>query len=283
MKYQLSKKLKKQCILFLTALAVSVMFALPAFGQEAEKTDAAAAEFHYVHDPRLNPKAMEDIIEDSSAVYGFSPNPDSVRLGQYASYDWSDPEIVESARQERIAYHEKNADLYSMMEQLQTEGKSIEEIARTISAERNRLRLAAYDGDPEGLAKVKQSNLDTYGNEEGPTADSLYEKYGSWETVLEKAFSVNSGMDACLGLYDDYYELYVASGQLVNLYTVVKGDYLEKIAAQQLGSRTLWSTIYQMNTDILRNPNLIYPGQILKLPSASAAPGVLDVIQTYQE
>lgn len=281
--YQLSKKLKKQCILFFTTLAVSIIFVLPASGQETAEPAAAAEEFHYVHDPRMNPKAMEDIIEDPSAVYGFSPNPDSVRLGQFASYDWSDPEIVENARQERIAYHEKNADLYGMMEQLQAEGKSIEEIARTISAERNRLRLAAYDGDPEGLAAVKQSNLDTYGNEEGPTADSLYAKYGSWETVLEKAFSVNSGMDACLGLYDDYYELYVASGQLVNLYTVVKGDYLEKIAAQQLGSRALWNTIYQMNTDILRNPNLIYPGQILKLPSDSAALGVLDVIQTYQE
>lgn len=281
--YQLSKKLKKQCILFFVTLAVSVMSVIPVFGQEAAEPAAVEAEFHYVHDPRMNPKAMEDIIEDPSAVYGFSPNPDSVRLGQFASYDWSDPEMVENARQERIAYHENNAGLYSMMEQLQTEGKSIEEIARTISAERNRLRLAAYDGDPEGLAAVKQSNLDTYGNEEGPTADSLYAKYGSWETVLEKAFSVNSGMDACLGLYDDYYDLYLASGQLVTLYTVVEGDYLEKIAAQQLGSRALWNTIYQMNTDSLRNPNRIYPGQILKLPSDPAAPSVLDVIQTYQE
>ncbi|MBQ6968315.1 MAG: hypothetical protein IJP84_10495 [Lachnospiraceae bacterium] len=43
------------------------------------------------------------------------------------------------------------------------------------------LRLQAYDNDPVGLAKVKASNLKTYGNEEGPTADSLYKKYGSWE------------------------------------------------------------------------------------------------------
>ena len=43
----------------------------------------------------------------------------------------------------------------------------------------------------------------------GPSADSLYEKYGSWQTVLKKALSTNMGMDACLGLYDEYYYTYV--------------------------------------------------------------------------
>ena len=38
----------------------------------------------------------------------------------------------------------------------------------------------------------------------------------SLETVIEKAFSANSGMDACLGLYDDYYALYVAAGQVAD-------------------------------------------------------------------
>lgn len=277
------RKFKKTCTVLLLSLAVSVTAAAPAFAETISSSSVSAEEFRYVHDPRLNPKAMEDIIEDPSAIYGFSPDPNSVRLGQFASYDWSDPVLVENARQERIAYHAQNAGLYDMLTQLQAEGKSIEEIARTISAERNRIRLAAYDGDPEGLAAVKQSNLDTYGNEEGPSADSLYAKYGSWETVLEKAFSVNSGMDACLGLYDDYYDLYVASGQFVYYYTVVKGDYLEKIAARQLGSKELWSLIFQMNTDILSDPNLIYVGQVLKMPSDPSAPGILDVIEEAQK
>ena len=76
------------------------------------------------------------------------------------------------------------------------------------------LRLQAYDNDPVGLAKVKASNLKTYGNEEGPTADSLYKKYGSWEIVLQKAFSTNMGMDACLGLFDDNYPRYVLLGEV---------------------------------------------------------------------
>ena len=89
------------------------------------------------------------------------------------------------------------------------EGASLEEMARAVSAERNRLRLAAYDNDPEGLAKVKQSNLETYGQEDGPTPDQLFEKYGSWEQVIQKAFGANMGMDACCGLYDEYYSLYI--------------------------------------------------------------------------
>ncbi|MBR4186154.1 MAG: S-layer homology domain-containing protein, partial [Clostridia bacterium] len=53
-----------------------------------------------------------------------------------------------------------------------------------------------------------------YGHEEGPLPDELFEQYGSWEEVIWKAFSANPGMDACLGLYDEYFDLYVASGMI---------------------------------------------------------------------
>lgn len=168
----------------------------------------------YVHDPRENPSAMADIIENPDAVYGFSPNPESARLGAYADYDWTDPEVVEKGRQDRIAYHESLDSLYTMLYEMRDAGASIEEMARAVSAERNRLRLESYRDDPEGLAKVKKSNLETYGNENGPTADALFEKYGSWEIVIQKAFGTNAGMDACVGLYDDYYSLYVELGMV---------------------------------------------------------------------
>lgn len=172
---------------------------------------AFAAEGAYIHNPMDNPKTAADIIEDPAAVYGYRPNPDSVRLGEFANaIDWTDEKQVAEAREQRAAYHAKNEELYKMIDKLSAEGKTTEEIARTVSKRRNELRLEAYNGDPEGLARVKKSNLDTYGNENGPTADSLYEKYGSWQTVLEKALSTNAGMDACLGFYDTYYSLYGA-------------------------------------------------------------------------
>ena len=125
-----------------------------------------------------------------------------------------DPEVIEAARQERIAYHKSLESMYELMESMRAEGKSTEEIARAVSAKRNEIRLAAYDGDPEGLAKLKARNLEKFGHEEGPLADEVYAQTGSWEKVIEKAFTANSGMDACLGLYDDYYDFYVSIGQV---------------------------------------------------------------------
>ena len=170
---------------------------------------AYASGFQYEHDPMQNPKAAQDIIVDPDAVYGFSPNPESTRLGVYAdAIDWTDEAQVAEATAAREAYHEKNKELYKIIEDGLANGESMEEIARKVSTRRNEIRLEAYADDPEGLELVKQSNLETYGNEMGPTPDYLYEKYGSWQTVIEKACSTNAGMDACLGLYDKYYYTY---------------------------------------------------------------------------
>ena len=182
---------------------------------KSEKSESATV-FSYVHDPRLNPEAMKDIIVNDDAVYGFSPDPQSKRLGSYAQYDWTDPVFVAQAREERIKYHDSLKTMKDILNQMKEKGATTEEIARAISAERNRLRLAAYDGDPAGLAEVKKSNLETYGHEDGPTADEMFEKYGSWEAVIQKAFSPNLGMDACCGLYDDNYQLYIELGLAEN-------------------------------------------------------------------
>ena len=168
--------------------------------------------FVYEHDPRNTPAAMKDIVENPDAVYGFSPDPESQRLGTYADYDWTDPAYVAKAQQERRAYHESLETITDILYRMREEGASTEEMARAVSEERNRLRLAAYDNDPEGLAKVKKSNLETYGHEDGPTPDELYDKYGSWTVVMQKAFGTNLGMDACCGLYDEYYWLYTELG-----------------------------------------------------------------------
>ena len=190
-----------------STLAEATETSATADSAETASPDEAAA-FFYEHDPMENPKAAEDIMVNPDAVYGYSPRPDSVRLKAYADADWSDAALVESARQDRLAYHESFKELYRMIEQMLGEAKNVEEIARAVSTRRNEIRLESYKDNPQGLEKVKKSNLDTYGNENGPTPESLYEKYGSWQTVLEKSLSSNPGMDACLGLYDMYYDTY---------------------------------------------------------------------------
>ena len=218
----MNKKLHLTLSLLLTLiLAVSAPAAVLAgeAGSETGSTEAAPARetFHYEHDPMENPAAAKDIVVNPDAVYGYSPNPESTRLGKYAdAIDWADEAAVAAAREERRAYIEENKKMYRVIEEMLGQGKNVEEIAREVSRIRNENRLAAYDNDPEGLELVKQSNLDTYGHEEGPTADQLFEKYGSWQTVIEKALSTNAGMDACLGFYDENYDSYDISEMLAD-------------------------------------------------------------------
>ena len=48
--------------------------------------------------------------------------------------------------------------------------------------------------------------------------------------------------------------------------TVKAGDTLSELA-QALGVKGGWKALYQANTSIVKNPNLIYVGQVLKLPA----------------
>jgi murein DD-endopeptidase MepM/ murein hydrolase activator NlpD len=52
-------------------------------------------------------------------------------------------------------------------------------------------------------------------------------------------------------------------------YTVKKGDTLSSIAAKYGIS---WQQIYAANKDIIKNPNIIYPGQVLTIPIPAPAP-----------
>ena len=164
---------------------------------------------YYKRDPMVNPKVVDEIIPDENAIYGYVPNPESTRLGVYASYDFTDPVLVAEMREKREAYHKSVEALEEIIVSMKKEGKTTEEIARVVCPMRNEIRIASYKNDPEGLEKVKASNLATYGNENGPTTEWLINKYKTWELVLEKAMQINPGADAVLGLYDKYYETYI--------------------------------------------------------------------------
>ena len=50
------------------------------------------------------------------------------------------------------------------------------------------------------------------------------------------------------------------------IYTVVAGDSLSKIAKRYYGDATKWPRIHEANRDQIKNPDLIHPGQRLKIP-----------------
>ncbi|MBS1214757.1 MAG: hypothetical protein H6R26_3374 [Proteobacteria bacterium] len=49
-------------------------------------------------------------------------------------------------------------------------------------------------------------------------------------------------------------------------YTVVGGDTLSKIAKRHYGDANQWSRIFEANRDQLKDPDRIFPGQVLRIP-----------------
>ena len=57
-----------------------------------------------------------------------------------------------------------------------------------------------------------------------------------------------------------------SSSTATKVYVVVSGDSLSKIAKREYGDGNQWKRIFDANTDILKDPNKIFPGQKLKIP-----------------
>jgi hypothetical protein len=173
----------------------------------AEKNDINndknnGTKFAYKNNPMDDPKAAKDIVENPNAVYGYSPNPQSEKIGKFAEFDWANEDVVSRAREVRLQYHNNNESIYNLVQEMQHTGASLEEIARAANQQRNLNRLQIYidAGNMNGYEKAVESNIKNFQNKLGMTAAQAYEKYGSWDIVLEKAMSANAGMDACCGL-----------------------------------------------------------------------------------
>ena len=52
----------------------------------------------------------------------------------------------------------------------------------------------------------------------------------------------------------------------INLYEVKQGDCLWNIAKQMCGDPFRWTAVYEANKDLIKDTDLIYPGQTLVIP-----------------
>jgi len=55
--------------------------------------------------------------------------------------------------------------------------------------------------------------------------------------------------------------------QPAKFHTVKSGDTLSKIAKQELGDANAYMKIFEANKPMLSNPDKIYPGQVLRIPT----------------
>ncbi|MFJ6855261.1 hypothetical protein ACIQM3_32865 [Streptomyces sp. NPDC091271] len=111
------------------------------------------------------------------------------------------PEEREVARDQRMQYHHLLEDMERKECTMRADGRSEEDIARTLVQMRNDAKDVVRAGmTREQVAELEARNQKKYGNPLGPTADQLYVKYGSWEKVTEAATRSSAAVDHELGL-----------------------------------------------------------------------------------
>ena len=116
----------------------------------------------------------------------------------------------------------------------------------------------------QSILELANSNGTTYELSEGDgvlhinaTAPSAEAKQALWDEY-QKIDPDFAGGDLILNVTDSS-----AAGGGANTYTVEAGDNLSKIGAKY---GITWKAIYDANRDTIKDPDMIHPGQELKIP-----------------
>ena len=87
------------------------------------------------------------------------------------------------------------------------------------------------------------------------------------EEVREKAILMAGNVKGVEKVNDD--ALTVADGKdeaEPKFYTIQKGDSLSKIAKREYGNATKWKALFEANEEVIEDPDMIYPGQTIRIP-----------------
>jgi nucleoid-associated protein YgaU len=96
--------------------------------------------------------------------------------------------------------------------------------------------------------------------------DDVVTVYGQSETQVAKELVILTlGNNADIASVDDRMSV-VSPEPEATFYEVKSGDSLSKIAKSHYGDATKYNTIFEANKPMLKDPNLIYPGQMLRIP-----------------
>ncbi len=92
----------------------------------------------------------------------------------------------------------------------------------------------------------------------GGTAATQYEKNAMWDKIKEIGGQIPTDLKA---------DIKVADESVYHRHTVAKGETLGKIAKHYYGDAMKYKEIFEANSNILKNPDLIYPDQELVIPN----------------
>ena len=90
------------------------------------------------------------------------------------------------------------------------------------------------------------------------TTQTQYEKNLLWDKI--KAIGGENPVDIKA-------DIKVADTSVYHRHVVKSGETLGKIAKHYYGDAMKYNDIFNVNTDILKNPDLIQPGQVLIIPN----------------
>ncbi|HHB79833.1 MAG TPA: LysM peptidoglycan-binding domain-containing protein [Saprospiraceae bacterium] len=103
---------------------------------------------------------------------------------------------------------------------------------------------------------IENLNIDFYNN--SVTVSGLVQSDADRVAVVEALNTVD-------GVYSVDDRLEVAAPK-VEIYVIQKGDSLSKIAKHYYGDPMKYKELFELNKDVLKDPNTIFPGQEIKIP-----------------
>jgi len=97
--------------------------------------------------------------------------------------------------------------------------------------------------------------------------DEVVTLYGQCDShaTKEKASLLAGNIKGVAKVVDDYFTAPKPEEE-TEFYTVKKGDSLSKIAKAYYGNAMKYPVIFEANREVIKNADLIYPGQVLRIP-----------------
>lgn len=134
---------------------------------------------------------------------------------------------------------------------------------------------AAAPATDEGVQSKRATALEDHVRNLGIAVEDLKIKVAG-DTAVVKGKVPNQGIrekvvlavgnTAGIGKVDDRMEVATPQPE-AKFYTVQKGDTLSKIAKDSYGDANRYQAIFEANRPMLKHPDKIYPGQVLRIPA----------------
>lgn len=127
------------------------------------------------------------------------------------------------------------------------EAKAAEE-AKKASEDR---MASARDAVKKRLSRAKQKAQDT--------AETVQEK--ATDAATQAQATVTGAVESAQQAVEE-----AAPAPEAQTYTIQSGDTLSHVSLRFYGTANRWREIYEANKDVIKNPNMVFPGQVIKIP-----------------